>query len=268
LVSGSADKSAALWSLNPSWQLERVIGNIADPTVLVDRVLALDFSDDGRLLATGGGVPSRSGEIKIWNVADGSLARAIPDPHTDAVNAVDLSPDGLFLASAGSDKYVKKFDVATGAQLLQFEGHTEHALGVSWRAGGQMLASCGADGTIRIWNGQTGDKIRDIEGYTKPVTALHFVGQSQFIVSSSGTRVVRLHNADNGGVQREFLGSADYLYCVAATPDPNAGVLLAGGHDGLLRIWNIANGQVLHANGPPEEVQEALTAKEASDKSR
>jgi WD40 repeat protein len=252
LVSGSADKSAALWNVNPSWQLERVIGDIADPSVFVDRVVAVDFSDDGRLLATGGGVPSRSGEIKIFNVADGSLVHAIPEAHTDCVNAVEFSPDGLFLASAASDKYVKKFDVATGTQLIQMEGHTEHVLGVSWRAGGRMLASCGADGTIRTWNAETGDRIRRIEGYTKQVTALRFIGQSQFLVSSSGDRIVRMHNSDNGGVQRNFGGCADYMYCVDVTPNPNAGFLVAGGHDGLLRIWNVANAQVLHTIGPPE----------------
>jgi hypothetical protein len=27
---------------------------------------------------------------------------------------------------------------------------------------------------------------------------------------------------------------------------------MAGGHDGMLRIWNGTNGQVLHTIGPPE----------------
>jgi WD40 repeat protein len=252
MATGAADKTAAVWNVNPNWRLERVVGEIANPGIFADRVVAVDFSDHGRLLATGGGVPSRSGEIKVINVADGSVVLEIPDAHTDQVNAVAFSPDGALLASAGSDKYVKVFDVATGEKRLQLEGHTEHALSVSWRAGGSLLASAGGDGTIRIWNAETGDRVRTIEGYTKHVTAVRYVGQSQFIVSTSGERIVRMHNTDNGGVQRNFAGATQYMYCVDATADPNNGILVAGGHDSVLRIWHLGNGQQLQNIEPPE----------------
>jgi len=251
LVSASADKNAVVWDLNPDWRLERVIGNISDPTTFVDRVTSVDFNEDGSLLVTGGGVPSRSGELKIWKVSDGSLVRSIADPHTDGINCVSFSPDGQFVVSASADKYLKKFEVASGKQVVQFEGHTNHVLGVSWRAGGVILASCGADSTIRTWNAETGDRILTIQGFTKQVTALRFVGQTQFVVSSSGDPFVRKHNTDNGGVQTNYAGAADYMYSIDATGDPNNGITVAGGHDGVLRIW-LANGQVLHSLGPPQ----------------
>jgi WD40 repeat protein len=254
LLSSADDSTAAVWDVNPDWRLERVIGDIRDPSTLADRVVALDFNGDGRLLATGGGVPSRSGELKVWSVADGTLHRAIPDAHTDAVNAVAFSADGVHVASASSDRYVKTFRVDTGELSAQFEGHTDHALGVSWRANGRVLTSCGADGTIRTWNAETGDRIRSIAGYNKQVTSVRFVGQTQFVVSSSGDRIIRMHNTDNGGSQRTFSGAADYMYCIAVTPDPNGGVVVAGGHDGVLRIWRTGNAQTLHTIGPPEDV--------------
>ena len=77
LLAGSADKSAILWNTEPAWPLVRTIGSFSDPSKLIDRVISLDFSPDGRLLATGSGYPSRSGELKIWNVADGSLEREV-----------------------------------------------------------------------------------------------------------------------------------------------------------------------------------------------
>ncbi len=251
LVTGSADKSAVIWELNPPWRLERVLGKIEDPSILVDRVLAVAFSPNGKLLATGGGVPSRSGEIKIWNTDDGSLVQAIPEAHNDAVNSLAFSPDGASVASAASDKYLKRFDVATGRQLAQFEGHTNHALGVAWRAGGQMLASCGADGTLRFWNADTGDRLVTVEGYTKQVTGVRFVGQTQFVVSSSGERLVRMHNSDNGGVQRDYPGATEYMYCIDVTPD--GGLIAAGGHDGVLRLWNGNTGQLLQSLAAPQD---------------
>jgi hypothetical protein len=62
-----------------------------------------------------------------------------------------------------------------------------------------------------------------------------------------------MHNSDNGGTQRNFSGAADYMYCIDATPDPTAGIITAGGHDGVLRMWKTNNAQVLHNIGPPEE---------------
>lgn len=256
LLTGSADKSVAVWDLNPGWVLERTIGKIDDPATLADRVVSLDFSDDGNLLCTGGGVPSRNGELKIWKVADGSLVKNIVDPHTDIVYGVSFSNDGQFVASAGGDKYVRTFDVATGKQVQQFEGHTDHVLDVSWRSNGKMLVSCGADNRLMTWNAETGDRIRTIAGFNKQVSAVRFVGATNITVSCSADRIVRMHNSDNGGVVASFAGSgSDFLYSVDVTP--NRQIVVAGGFDSVLRIWNGTrnNSQPLIAIEPPQELE-------------
>ncbi len=257
LLTGSVDKSAAVWDLNPGWMLERTIGSVDDPSKLVNRVVAVDFSNDGELLATGGGIPSRSGEIKIWKIADGSQVHAILDAHTDAVFGVDFSRDGRYIATAGADKYVRSFDVATGKQVHKFEGHTNHVLGVTWRANGKMLASCGAEGAINIWNAETGDRIRNIATFRKQVSSVQFVGDTNIIATCSADRILRMHNADNGGVVRNFNGTGeDFLYSVDVTP--NSTVLVAGGYDSVLRIWRgtAANSQPIQAIEPPKDPAE------------
>ncbi|MEQ8785054.1 MAG: c-type cytochrome domain-containing protein [Pirellulaceae bacterium] len=261
LISGSADNSAVVWNLNPDWRLERVIGDINDPATLVDRVTAVDFSPNGDLLITGGGVPSRGGELKIWNVADGALARDVPDPHTDAIAALAVSPDGRSVATAAADKYVKSWDLATGEQRIQFEGHTNYVTGVAWRAGSKMLVTSGSDATIRTWNAATGDRIRVIVGFNKQVSAVKFLGATQYTVCASGDPLVRMHNADNGGVQRTFGGVAEYMFAVDAVGDLTNGVVAAGGHDGVLRLWTTA-GVVLHEIGPPEPEPTPTTTSE------
>src|SRR4029079_16075551 len=108
-----------------------------------------------KLLATGGGDASRSGELMIWDVTSQTLVREIKDAHSDTVMGVEFSRDGKYLLSGGADKFVKIFEVATGTHVRSFEGHTHHVLDVSWKADGSTIASAGADNAVKIWNVET-----------------------------------------------------------------------------------------------------------------
>src|SRR5262249_8072274 len=152
---------------------------------------------------------SRSGELKIWNVADGSLARALIDAHSDTVFGVEFSPDGTLLASSAADRFVKVFDVATGAHRKSFEGHTHHVLDVTWKWDGKVLASCGADNVIKVWNFLTGDQMRTTQAFGKEVTSLSFAGPTPKVFVGSGDKTVRLVNTDNGAMERTFAGAND-----------------------------------------------------------
>lgn len=248
IASGSADKSAIVWDASPEWTLERTIGGM-ESGVFIDRIISLDFSPDGKLLATGGGEPSRSGELKLWNVADGKLAREIPDAHSDTVFGIDFSADGKLLASSAADKFVKVFDVDSGKFIRSFEGHTHHVLGVSWQAGGKSLASCGADNVVKVWNYETGEQARTIQGYGKQVTSIAFVGDSQNAITSSGDKSVKLVRADNGQNVRTYAGGTDFMNSSAATP--NGKIVVGGGQDSVLWIWNGDNGQVIKSLPAP-----------------
>ena len=248
IVSASADKSAAIFNTLPDWSLARTIGG-GPNSPLIDRVTALDFSADGKLLASGGGDPSRSGELKLWNVADGTLARDLPEAHSDTVLGIDFSPDGKYLASCATDKFIKVFEVASGKFVRSFEGHTHHVLGVRWRADGKVLASCGADNVVKVWDFTTGDQLRTIQGFGKEVTSLNFVGSTSLVLVSSGDKTVRLYNIDNAQQQRAFGGGSDFMYAAATTPDGK--LALGGGQDSVLRIWNEENGQDLRKFDPP-----------------
>lgn len=249
LVSGSAEARPSVWEVSPGWHLERTIGGPEDVLTIVDRVLAMDFSPDGTRLVTVGGEPSRSGQLQVWNVLDGSLVFNLPEAHTDAIFAVQYSRDGRFLATGAADKAVRVFDADRGEFVQQFEGHTHHVLGVTWRFDGKLLASCGADSQIKVWNVETGEQIVTIGNIQKHVTAVRFIGETSNLVSCAGDKLVRLHQAENGQNFLNFFGAKDYLY--AATATRNGQLVLSGGHDGVLHVWNGANGQELFAMEPP-----------------
>lgn len=256
LASSSADGTSALWQLYPNWHLLSTLGPPADRPLavedsqLVDRVLALAFSPDGKLLASGGGEPSRSGELKVWNLADGKLAYDFADAHSDTVFSVAFSPDGEFLASAGADKFVKVFEVATGKFVKAFEGHTHHVLGVAWSPDGKLLASCGADQVVKIWNFASGEQQRTIAGFGKQVTSVAFLADGQTVVASSGDKTVRQFQVGDGKAVKSFAGATDFLHGGAVTPDGR--LVAAGGEASVLHVWNGADGKTIVDFAPPK----------------
>ena len=222
-------------------------------------MIALDFSPDGKLLATGGGEPSRSGELKIWNVADGTLARAIPDAHSDTIFGLKFSPDGQFIASSGADRFVKVFRVATGAHYKSFEGHTHHVLGVAWKWDGKVLASCGADNVIKLWDFITGDQIRTTRAVRQGNHLDPLRRRPAAIVRcSSGDKTVRSLNSDNGAVERTFAGSSDFMYSTAVSADGRIGDCRRPGQRVVrLAVRRRPAGQVVRRAAKPPEAKPA-----------
>ncbi len=242
LISAAGDRAAVVWNLAPEWKLERTIGTGETKSTLIDRVNALAFSHDGKLLATGSGEPSRGGEIKLWNVVDGALIRDLPNVHSDAVLGLDFSPDDKFLASGAADKMARVIDLETGKVARTFEGHTHHVLAVSWSLDGRTLATAGADNLVKVWDATNGTRKKNIEGYEKEVTAVRFVGAAATLLTSSGDNRVRLVGLDGKEV-RAFPEVADFMQAAAITADGK--FVIAGGQDGVLRVWNATDGKPL-----------------------
>jgi len=249
LVSGAADRSAVIWELYAGWTLERMIGSGDAASPLSDRVNAVRFSPDGKQLATGGGEPTRGGEIKIWQVADGRLIRAFTNVHSDAVFGLDFSADGKYLASSAADKFVKVLDLATGKVVKTFEGHTHHVLGVSWKRDGRTLASAGADNVVKVWDFISGERKKTIEGFSKEVTSISFIGITDQALASSGDNQIRAVS-ESGEKIRSYEGGADFMNSAAITPDGK--IVIASGHDSVLRVWDGNSGEVMAVFAPPK----------------
>jgi WD40 repeat protein len=241
LASGSYQE-VVLWDA-PTGTLRRRLTGFAD------RVVALAFSSNGKLLATGGGAPSEDGEIKVFDVESGDLVVDIKNGHSDTVFGVCFSPDNTKLATGAADKFVKVFEIPSGKFVKSFEGHTHHVLDVGWKADGKLLASAGADNAIKVWDYEKGEQVRTINGHGKQVTRLLFIGASQQIVTCSGDQTVRFWDVNSGGTVRNFGGNNDFVYAVGVSPDGS--VVAAGGEEGVVRLYNGANGQLLKSLVPP-----------------
>ena len=96
---------------------------------------------------------------------------------------------------------------------------------------------------------ETGEQVRTINAHGKQVTRLVFVGKTGQFATCAGDAQVKMWNIDNGGNTRNFTGGNDFLYAVGASAD--GAILAAGGEEGIVRLYNGANGNLIKALLPP-----------------
>lgn len=249
VISAGSDGKTIAWDTQPEWKLVRTIGSSTGASPLTGRVNTVAFSPDGKTLATGSGEPSRSGELKLWDAATGALVKEFKNAHSDTVQSVDFSGDGKLLVSGAADRFVKAWTVADTKLVKSFEGHTHQVLGVTLKRDGRIIASAGADNAVKVWSLVTGEIVRTVQGFSKEATSINHVGVGDQFLATGGDGKVRLIN-EGGGDARSFSGASDFMYAGAATPDGK--VVIAGGQDGILRIWNGANGNSIATFEPPK----------------
>ncbi len=235
ILVASADKTVRIWDSTPRWNLHKKIGESQDSKTLVDRINSLSFSPNDKLLASGGGVPSRSGELKVWNIADGKLVCANTESHSDTISGISFSPDGKFIATAATDRFVKVFNIEGAVLERSFEGHTNHVLDVAWRADGFVLASGGADQIVKEWDFEKGNQKQTVKGHTKGVSSIAYMGASEKLISSSGDQSVRIAN-------KPLPDAATFIHSSSVSKDGS--IIAAGGEDSILRVWTTGDSKL------------------------
>jgi WD40 repeat protein len=242
-------RTATAWDISDRWTLERTIGTGDAASPLSDRVNALAFSPDRRLLATGAGEPTRGGEVKLWDVGSGALVREVKDAHSDAVLCLAFSRDGARLASGAADRFVRVFEVGTGRRLQSLEGHAHHVLGVAFRADGRTLVSGAADGQTKLWDLVAGERKGTVPPAPKEVTSVRFVGVSEQAIVGSADGSFRLLN-EAGAPARAFAGPADHVHAAALASGEDH-TLIAAGQSGTLYVFDAATGKLRLTLTPP-----------------
>jgi WD40 repeat protein len=236
ILSAGANKTILHWDAAPDWSVERTLGDGKDHKQFTDRVTALAFDSTGKFLATGGGSPSRSGELKLWNVADGTIVFENNEAHSDTIVGIEFSPDGRHIACASTDRFVRIFDAVEGKEVAAFEGHTSHVLDVAWRADGLVLASAGGDKVIKLWDFEGRKQLTTEQGFGKEVTSVDFLGASDAFLASSGDASVRIN--------QERLGGPD-AYAHRSKSDAAGRLIVSGDQNSTLRVWRASDKKLL-----------------------
>jgi WD40 repeat protein len=272
----SDDKT--LWSIDDSGVLRRwdaATGQQAAWRFLSDLEMIWAFQADGRLLA------SASDEVTLWEVQSGRLLTTLPQPswvtavtfhgsggvvatgHDDGVvrlwnaaheleqefaghelpvSALAFSPDGIRLASAGEDRIISIWDVATGKCLGTLEGHTDRIQALAWHPCEPRLISAAWDTTTRIWNTTTYEPIILLNAHAEQVTAAAFSPRGHFLACADSARAIYLWDPATAKILHVLKAHAAEVRCLAFSPDGET--LASGGSDHVTHLWDLRTGKL------------------------
>src|SRR6266516_2984377 len=237
LASG-AFRRLVLWDI-ASFKLEREWTN-----GLAGRVTGIQFAPDGKALALAEGVTGQSGFLRLIDTTESKIG-ASWRAHGDTIYGMDFSRDGTQLVTAGGDKLIKVWELASGKELARLEGHTAQVLSVAFNTNATQVVSGGTDKEIRVWDIRTREKIVSLGSHSAGVTSVAWPGDGKVILAATDGGVVssytnlKVHTGEqssNGGDEKKIGDANETVLCIATTPDGKT--IFAGSHDGVVHVWN------------------------------
>lgn len=199
-------------------------------------VTCVAFSPDGQTLAASGGVPGRSGEIRLWNVA-ARTARALAGVHTDVVYSVAWAPDGKTLAAGSYDRLVSVWDVATGKGRT-LKDHTDSVYAVAFNRDGTRLASVAGDRTLKLWDPKSGKRLFTLSDSTAELYSVAFHPSGREVVAVGADRMLRRWSLTPtaGTLARSAFAHQGPIIRALYSPD-GAGIFTSS-EDRTIRLWD------------------------------
>ena len=191
--------------------------------------------------------------------------------HTQAVNCVAWSSDGVLLASGSDDKTVCLWSVTTGDPVATLKGHAMAVSCLAWSPDGRTIASGSFDGLIRLWSVATAESVARLQGHTHIIRSIVFSRDGSTLASASGDDTLRLWSVGALPPPRVPLESFKELrgHSVGATSDaisklhteilretggancvcfaPGGLLVASGACDKIVRVWSAVSGDAVHA---------------------
>jgi WD40 repeat protein/serine/threonine protein kinase len=179
--------------------------------------------------------------------------------HEGPVHWLAFSPDGRWLASAGDDRVVKVWDMATGQARFTLRGLSQPIWSVAFSPDGRQLASAGCEydadgrplpGEVKVWDLAKAEAILTLQGANAPVLGVAFSPDGKRLAGATAGGQDTEHQAAPGQVMVWELATAKVVLTLQGSSEPVLSVafsrdgrwLASGSGDTTIRVWDTQTG--------------------------
>jgi WD40 repeat protein len=179
------------------WEL--ATGELAQTLENESRPMALAFSPDSRLIASGGYGP----DVRVWDVQTGEMVRDLRAHHALGTRKIAFSPDARYLMSGGFDRRALLWDLAAGGGVPELvEKAYREAPPLAMSPDGSLLAGNAPEGPLVVWDAATGEHRGQFQADQIPVWQVAFTWDNALLLTMSDR--MRTWDVRQGALLHEF----------------------------------------------------------------
>ncbi|MGO8745870.1 MAG: WD40 repeat domain-containing protein [Thermoguttaceae bacterium] len=217
-------------------------------------VRRLEFSPDGKLLATAHGWQATPGAVRLWDLNSRRLLATYPSKR--GCDSLSFSPDGQRLAATSWDRKVRVIDVATRQIMLEFAASDSQR--VVFAPDGKTIATATErTGEVHLRDPVTGKPLRSFKGEMFDFLDVTFSPDGRFLAACGGNLDQRtlpgrvcLWETDSGRQVKVFVAHQAFVNGVRFSPDGKT--LATTGQDHTIRLWDVATWRMKRQLHVPE----------------
>jgi WD40 repeat protein len=118
--------------------------------------------------------------------------------HEERIQSLVFSPDGKWLATAGSNGLLKLWDGRSGELKARLSGHYGSIFGLDFAADSQHFVSAGTDRTVRLWNVGVERAVAVLYGHSAHIYTAAFSPSGARVVTASYDQTARIWDVRAG----------------------------------------------------------------------
>lgn len=191
--------------------------------------------------------------VTIWNASAGNTEQR--HQQDGQLYALAWSPDGRYLASAGSSATIEVWDTMTNQVVATCTGHTQSIFGLAWSPDGRRIVSASQDHTAQVWNPLTGTPLVSFTGHVDTVWVVEWSPNGRSIASGSVDGTVQIWNP-NSAARTQIYTASSAVRALAWSPDGRS--LASGGDNAIVQVWQVATAGVFATYRGHQSVVEAV----------
>jgi WD40 repeat protein len=178
----------------------------------------------------------------------------------DSINDLVLAGDNATFFTAGADKNVKAWKVASPNPTKTFQ-HNSIVDAVAFHPKSNLVVTGAHDGKVRVFDLAKNVLVKEILAHpgpqnqpAYPVYTVALDAEGKKVLTCSSDKTLKLYDVPGGNLIREFKaydeknfpkGHQEDVYSAALSPDGKWVASASGGLENVIKLWNAADGTVI-----------------------